>query len=137
LNEKVEGINYWIAKVAILLKIFTKITLRDLTTIKRVPFYLKPSFQRLEKGEWLNFKIPSYEIIKDVDPLTTTYKLLGLRERLGLRLDFILVHPDHVDKCSVRNYLRENVKRELEKMNLTISDLCKLPDNPNLLLELR
>jgi hypothetical protein len=50
-NEKVEGINYWITKVAILLKIFTKITLRDLTTIKRVPFYLKPAFQRLEKGE--------------------------------------------------------------------------------------
>jgi hypothetical protein len=136
-KNKAEGINYWFAKAAILLKIFTKITLRDLTTIKRVPFYLKPTFQSLEKGKWLNFKIPSYEIIKDVDPLTTTYKLLELRKRLGLRSNFILVYFDHIDRSFSRNYLREIVKKELGKMNLSISDLCNLPDNPNLLLEFR
>jgi hypothetical protein len=48
-NDKVRGINYWFKKVAILLKIFTKIKLRDLATIKSITWYPKPIFQRLEK----------------------------------------------------------------------------------------
>jgi hypothetical protein len=76
LSNQIRGINYWFAKVAILFKIFIKISLRDLATIKISDWFPKPIFKRLEKGEWLDFKIPSYDIFQDINPLLATYDLL-------------------------------------------------------------
>jgi hypothetical protein len=100
--------------------------LRDLVTIKCITWYPKPTFQSLEKGEWLNFEIPSYDVIQDVNPLLATYKLLELRRRLGLESNFILIYSDQVDRYSGRNYLRESIKKELKEMDLSVNDLCDL-----------
>jgi hypothetical protein len=59
LKDKVEGIDYWFVKVAILLIIFTKIKVRDLATVKWVALYPKLTLQSLGNEEWLNLKIPS------------------------------------------------------------------------------
>jgi hypothetical protein len=137
LNDRVRGINYCFTNVAIPLKIFTKIKLRDLATIKCIIWYPKPTFQRLEKGEWVNFEIQSYEVIQDVNPLLATYKLLELRRCLGLESNFILIYPDQVDKYSRQNYLRESIEKELKEMNLLVNDLCDLRNVPDLLSGLR
>jgi hypothetical protein len=135
-NDKIEGINYWFAKVVILLKIFTKIKIRDLATIRWATLYPKLTFRSLGNEKWLNLEIPSYEVFQDVDPLLNTYKLLEPRRRLGLRSDFILIHPDYSDRCSGRNYLRESIKKELKKMDLSVNDISNLRDHQNVLSEL-
>jgi hypothetical protein len=76
------------------------------------------------------------KVILDVDPLLSTYKLLELRGRLNLRSEFILIHPDYVDRYVGRNYLRKNIKKELEKMNLSIDDIGNLRNYQNVLSEL-
>jgi hypothetical protein len=58
---------------------------------------------------------------------------LELRRHLGLKSNFILIHPDQIGRCSGWNYLRENIRKELKKMNLSIDDLGNLRSAPDLL----
>jgi hypothetical protein len=133
-QTRTEG--YLFAKAAILLKVFTQVSLRQLVSVKFMGWNSQPLFKILVNGRWSPFRIPIYNILEKVNPLTAMYDLLDLKRQLNLNSEYVLVRFNRNNEYLELKYLREYMEIELRKVDLKISDLCNLRDTSGFLSEM-